>query len=89
MKNMIKLTLLAAAIGTAAVATATPSDAQWGPYHHRHHVRVYDGYSAYAYAPDGAYAYAPRYSWSAGDRNERDCMRSPGSIHYVPCINHQ
>lgn len=94
MKNTIKLALLAAAVGVTALATAAPSDAHWMRYH-RDSVRIYNdygygagygGYGAYAYAAPGYYG---PYSWSASSRNERDCMRSPGSQAYVPCTNHQ
>jgi hypothetical protein len=95
MRNTIKVALAATA-GVAALAVATPSEAHWSRHHHRgQHVRIIDGYGSYgAYGYGGgyvggygAYAYEPGYSWSASDRNERNCMRSPASIHYVPCLN--
>jgi hypothetical protein len=79
MKTLAKLALLGAVAGMVAVSTATPSDAHWSRYHHRHHVRVLHGH--------GAYAYAPRRHWTASNRNEHRCMLSPASKHYVPCMN--
>lgn len=80
MKALAKLALVGAVASAAAIATATPSSAHWSRYHHhRHHVSMHHGY--------GAYAYAPRRHWSSSNRNERNCMMSPSSKHYVPCLN--
>ena len=76
MKSIAKFALLAAVAGVLSVPAATPSYAHWTRHHH---VRVHHGY--------GAYAYAPRRHWNAGNRNERNCMLSPGSQRYEPCMN--
>ena len=80
MRNIGKYAMLATIAGILTVPVATPSFAHWSRHHYRHHVRVYHGYGAYAYAPR-------RHYWNAGDRNERDCMRSPASLRYRPCLN--
>ena len=77
MKPIVKLVLLAAVAGVLSVPAATPSYAH--SIRHQRHVRVHHGY--------GAYAYARHRHWSAGNRNERNCLRSPGSQRFEPCIN--
>jgi hypothetical protein len=77
MTNIRKFALLAAVAGLLSIPAAGPANAHG--YYHRHHVRVHHGY--------GAYAYAPRRHWSASSRNERNCMRSPSSLRYEPCLN--
>jgi hypothetical protein len=81
MRTLTRTALLAAVAGIVSLAAAMPSDAHWSRYHHyyRHHVWVHHGY--------GSYAYAPRRFYNAGNQNERDCMRSPASQRYVPCLN--
>lgn len=79
MKTFTRAALLAVIAGVLSMA-ATPSDARWGRHHYyRPHVWMHHGY--------GSYAYAPRRYWNGSNRNERDCMRSPGSQRFVPCMN--
>lgn len=77
MKPFVKVLLLAAVTGVLSVPAATPSDAHSTRHHHQ--VRVHHGH--------GAYAYARHRRWNAGDRNARNCMRSPGSQRFEPCMN--
>lgn len=78
MKPLVKFALLAAVAGALSVPAAAPSYAH-STRHHHHHVRVHHGY--------GAYAYAPRRHWNSSNRNERNCMLSPGSQRFEPCMN--
>jgi hypothetical protein len=80
MRGITKIALLAAVAGALTVPVAAPASAHWTQWqrHHRHHHFVYRGH--------GAYAFAPRH-WSASGRNERDCLRSPASLRFKPCMN--
>ena len=78
MQTFVKAAMIAAASAVLAASAAAPAAAHWR-HHHRHHVWVHHGY--------GTYAYASRRGWSASTRNERDCMRSPASLRYRPCMN--
>jgi len=77
MQSLAKLVMLAGIAGALSLAAATPSDAH--AVRHHHHARTHHGY--------GAYAYAPRRHWNAGNRNERNCLLSPSSQRYEPCMN--
>jgi hypothetical protein len=45
------------------------------------------GYGDYAYQPDPGYARAPGYRYDRSAQENSGCMRSPGSLGYIPCFN--
>lgn len=81
MRTFARIALLAAATGVLSISAAVPGQAHSSRYYYRHHVMHHHGHGY-------GYAYAPRrYRESASTRNERNCMRSPGSLRYEPCLN--
>jgi len=81
MKTFARIALLAAIAGAFSISAAEPGQAHSSRYYYRHHVTHHHGYGY-------GYAYAPRrHRESASTRNERNCMRSPGSLRYEPCLN--
>lgn len=79
----------AVGFGAGAVVGATAANSAYGSNEYGSE----EGYDSYAYDPaptSGASGYALGYrgAWAnSSNRNELQCMMSPGSQNYVPCDN--
>lgn len=80
MRNCAKCAVVATIAGLLAVSVATPSFARARRHHHgmHHYYVMHRGYAAYGFVRGGR---------DFGSRNERDCMRSPSSLRFTPCMN--
>ncbi|HXD46727.1 MAG TPA: hypothetical protein VN655_16485 [Pseudolabrys sp.] len=81
-------TAAAIGFGAGALVGAAAANAAYGPDYYGADY----GYDSYAYAPGPGYAYAPAPAYghryvNSSNRNEQQCMLSPGSVNYVPCQN--